>query len=97
MDVNELREEAVEEARDIAEDAEGRLRGEGFDVQVAAPVGQPGPTICEWAKEEDVDCIVMGRRGRGLVGEVLLGSVSHYVVHHAPCPVTVVSAGEPAG
>ncbi len=55
--------------------------------------GSPGRIICKFAKEEQVDLIVIGRRGRTGLSEILLGSVSNYVLHHAPCCVLVVQKG----
>lgn len=49
-----------------------------------------GETICEVAKEREVDVIVIGSHGAGQTKGLLFGSVSQHVVHHAHCPVLVV-------
>jgi nucleotide-binding universal stress UspA family protein len=52
--------------------------------------GSPARTICQFAREHQVDLIVIGRRGRSGLSEMLLGSVSNYVLHHSPCSVLTV-------
>lgn len=58
-------------------------------------IGEAGHEICEMARAWGADLIVVGRRGRTGLTEALLGSVSNYVVHHAPCAVLVIQEGTP--
>lgn len=53
-------------------------------------MGEVNDVICDVAQEWKADLIVLGRRGRKGLTEVFLGSVSNYVIHHAPCSVLVV-------
>jgi nucleotide-binding universal stress UspA family protein len=52
--------------------------------------GNAGKQICSFAKSWDADLIIIGRRGHQGITEILLGSVSNYVLHHAHCSVLVV-------
>jgi nucleotide-binding universal stress UspA family protein len=52
--------------------------------------GQAAAMICDYAKEHAIDQIVIGARGRSAFNALLVGSVCSQVLHHAPCPVTVV-------
>jgi nucleotide-binding universal stress UspA family protein len=52
--------------------------------------GTPFYEIIRFAKESNVDLIVMGTHGHSGLAHVLLGSVSEKVVRKAPCPVLTV-------
>jgi nucleotide-binding universal stress UspA family protein len=54
--------------------------------------GRAATVIADVAERDNADVIVVGRRGRGGVAELLLGSASHELVLHSRRPVMVVSA-----
>jgi nucleotide-binding universal stress UspA family protein len=64
----------------------------GVVVEWSCPTGEPGSSICTLARTLQADLIVIGRRGLSGLAEVMVGSVSNYVTHHAPCSVLVVQA-----
>ncbi len=43
-----------------------------------------------YAKEHNIDLIVMGNLGRSAIAEALLGSVAHHVIRNSVCPVLSV-------
>jgi nucleotide-binding universal stress UspA family protein len=57
-------------------------------VDVRVEFGDPGPVLAERARGAEV--LVLGHRGRGATGTVVLGSVGWWCLRHAPCPVSVV-------
>src|SRR5262245_17840758 len=58
--------------------------------EFASLVGTAHVEIVRYAKDRDIDLIVMGTHGRGLVAHMLMGSVAENVVRRAPCPVLTV-------
>ncbi len=66
----------------------------GITPKFTQSVGDPGKLICALAKTWQADLIVLGRRGLSGLSELMMGSVSNYVFHHAPCSTFVMqSAG----
>jgi nucleotide-binding universal stress UspA family protein len=63
---------------------------EGISAEFSLNRGEPGRVICDLASSWNADLILIaGREPSGLKG-LLLGSVSNYVTHHAPCSVLIV-------
>jgi nucleotide-binding universal stress UspA family protein len=54
--------------------------------------GMPGNTILRYIKNKNngIDLVVMGSRGKSGIKEIFLGSVSNYVLHKSPIPVLIV-------
>ena len=74
----------------------GELLAGWSDKHPAVPVrciitrDRPAHGLLEQAHRAQL--VVVGSRGRGAFTGLLLGSVSHALLHHAPCPVAVVRA-----
>ena len=72
--------------------AHERLRERGVESEMKTAHGDPVEEILREAESGAYDLVVVGSRGLGPVGRLLLGSVSERLVRTAPCPVLV--AGE---
>ncbi|MFE4104643.1 universal stress protein [Almyronema epifaneia] len=62
----------------------------GVSTEFSQNSGSAGKTICDIARSWQAALIMVGSRGRSGLKELLLGSVSNYVMHHAPCSVLIV-------
>ena len=65
-------------------------RCNGVSIEAAFEEGRPSVKIVEYAREHEVDMIVMGTHSRGPVAHFFLGSVAENVVRSADCPVLTV-------
>lgn len=61
-----------------------------ISVHPLLKIGSPHQTIIAVAEEYRPDWILMGSRGAGNLKEIVMGSVSQYVLHHVTCPVMIV-------
>ncbi len=78
---------AVREAltRVVSENNLGR-----FKVHCEVREGTPFYEIIQFARDTNIDLIIMGTHGHSALVHVLLGSVTEKVVRKAPCPVLTV-------
>ncbi|MCW3029727.1 MAG: universal stress protein [Solirubrobacterales bacterium] len=87
--------------RDAEADAERTMRAavdlvpDGVSVSTVLSHDPVRPGLLHQIEAGHHDLLVMGSRGRGAIRSALLGSVSHYALHHSPIPVLIVHA-EPA-
>jgi nucleotide-binding universal stress UspA family protein len=79
-----------QEARDWIERYHQKATERGVNTEWDLKVGDPGSAIRELTKTWEADLVVLGRRGRQGLSEIILGSVSNHVVHHVACSVLVV-------
>jgi nucleotide-binding universal stress UspA family protein len=85
----------VEEGRKALKAACDLLDAAGIRYHSDIYVGQPAEVIAEYARRFDCGRVIMGTHGYGTVAQLLLGSVSHEVIHQIDphIPVTLVKDG----
>jgi nucleotide-binding universal stress UspA family protein len=90
--VRDLDAAARDGAERLAAEGAERAREAGLDAEarVASATDAVADTIVRVAGEVDASLIVIGSRGRRRITSLVLGSVSHHVVHQAHRPVLVV-------
>jgi len=94
--IADLDEAASRRATLVAEEGGALARAAGLDADASAVVEQEGTwqTLVRQAQKRSAVAIVAGSRGRSAPASLVLGSVSHSLLHHAGRPVLVVgSAG----
>ena len=69
-------------------------RAKNVTVEEVVVQGKPSAEIMRFAQETEVDMIVLGTHGKGMLDQALFGSTTERVVRRAPCPVLTVRLAE---
>lgn len=69
---------------------ESNIFPKGCRTTPAAVIGVVWDEIVNYARDNQMDLIIMGTRRHGMLRRMLLGSITKAVVEHAPCPVLLV-------
>lgn len=79
-------------AENVLQKAESISAQNNISFTKTIEYGSPGYVIVKFIKNKGnkIDLVIMGSRGRSAIKEVFLGSVSNYVLHKSPVPVTIV-------
>lgn len=86
----ELDKEIEVRAQKVFEKVDEAVNQYGLVVEKAIARGDAAEAISRYAGKGEYDLVVVGSRGYSDVKSILLGSVSHKVLHICPCPVAIV-------
>jgi len=86
----ELIDELRAKGSELLEQCKKQALQSSVQVETVLEQGDYAHEIIEVAKRKDCELIIMGSRGMSPIKELLLGSVTLKVMHHASCPVMVV-------
>ncbi len=78
-----IRSQKVQPIVQLAEEA-------NIQANVTLLKGNPSEAIINFANHKTIDQLFLGSRGLNTFQEMILGSVSHKVMKHVKCPVTIV-------
>lgn len=77
------REQKVHPILELAKDV-------GVKTKTTMLKGNPSQEIIKYVNSEGIDQLVIGSRGLNTFQEMIIGSVSHKVMKHVNCPITIV-------
>jgi len=81
----------IEEAGlSLLQDFREEARKAGIVAEFTQKIGQPERKIVEFAKDWEADLIAIGSHGRKGLNELVVGSVSNYVLHNVSCSVLLI-------
>jgi nucleotide-binding universal stress UspA family protein len=96
INLDEVQQQLQEDAKALLDGASAQIPA-GVPSETVVASGPPARVVLEQVRRGQHDLVVMGSRGRTRIGAMLLGSVSHNVVHHSHVPVLIVPDRKDAG
>lgn len=84
------RDDAEQDSIKLLDRVRESMEQPGIEFQTTVQWGSPARGIVDGAKKLGVDAIVMGSSGMSDLKGLVIGSVSHKVMHTAPCRVILV-------
>ncbi len=93
--VEEIQEKIEQTAKKVAEktldEFVKKFEDNGILVENSYVIkGIPGETICEESEKLNVDMIAISPNNESELANILMGSVTHYVIHHSNIPTLLV-------
>ena len=87
-----LKKEEIDKAESKLEKLGTSFKADEISCQIHASVSyqSPGEDLVKFAKDNQVDQIMIGVRRRSKVGKLVFGSTAQYVILESPCPVVAV-------
>lgn len=85
----EIFQKMVQERHDFLKRTSDWIAEHGLDVDAIMAVGDARAMLLETITKKKPDIVVIGKRGQGVLKEMVLGSVSAYLIRHVKCPVLV--------
>jgi nucleotide-binding universal stress UspA family protein len=80
---------ALRQAQDFLNETAGKLSAMGYQARSSVALGTPVEAILKEAKALNADLILLGSRGRHGLSRMVLGSVSHAILHQATYPLMI--------
>jgi nucleotide-binding universal stress UspA family protein len=82
---------SLQNAQDFLDDQAAKLGPLGYQTRVTATLGTPVEAILQQAMVSNADVILVGSRGRRGMTRMVLGSVSHALLHQGTYPLMIFS------
>ncbi|MDX9785700.1 MAG: universal stress protein [Desulfobacterales bacterium] len=88
----ELEAKEYEETKAALERLKNEFHAEGIDCETHMITRSlsPGEDLVDFARQNQIDKIIIGTRKKSKIGKLLMGSTAQYVILEADCPVIVV-------